>query len=142
MSLVFPATRHPAPDAHALRFSFHVLHVNIHIMPLTKKEKDTITRVAREYGAEKLWLFGSMLDPDPEAEPNDIDLAVEGVKPEKFYSFYGELLMRLDKSVDLVDMADDLPVVNDVKETGVIIFDNGRRRKTQEGDIRRKATHR
>lgn len=112
-------------------------------MPLSRKEKDTIIDIAEEYGAKRLWLFGSMLDPHPSIEPNDIDLAVEGVCPEKFYSFYGELLMRLPKPVDLVDMADDLPVVLDVKETGVIIFDEDRRRrKAQTRDSGRKAAGR
>ena len=111
-------------------------------MPLSSKEKSAITRIATEYGAKRLWLFGSMLDPDPAIAPNDIDLAVEGLQPEKFYSFYGELLMRLPKPVDLVDMADDLPIVSDVKETGVIIFDaNSRQRKTQKSDSRRKAAY-
>ena len=108
-------------------------------MPLTKKEKDTITRIAVEYGADKVWLFGSMTDPDRKTRPNDIDLAVEGIPPERFFSFYGELLMRLAKPVDLIDMREDLPIANDARETGVIIFDKTRRtRKTPTGDRARK----
>lgn len=111
-------------------------------MPLSRKEKGTIISIATEYGAKRLWLFGSMLDPDPAVKPNDIDLAVEGVAPEKFYSFYGELLMRLPRPVDLVDMADDLPIVSDVKETGVIIFDEDRKqRKSQKSCCGRKTAY-
>lgn len=111
-------------------------------MPLSREEKATIISVAKEYGAKRLWLFGSMLDPAPAVEPNDIDLAVEGIPPERYYGFYGELLMRLSKPVDIVDMADDLPVVADVKETGVIIFDgDGRQQKTQKSDSLRKAAY-
>jgi predicted nucleotidyltransferase len=112
-------------------------------MPLSKKEKDIIIRIGKEYGVKRLWLFGSMLAPNPEFEPNDIDLAVEGLPPEQFYHFYGKLFQELPKLVDLVDMADDLPIVDDVKETGVIIFDASRRhRQTEKNHQTRKAAHR
>ncbi|MEW6202742.1 MAG: nucleotidyltransferase domain-containing protein [bacterium] len=109
-------------------------------MPLAKKEKDTIRRIAREYGVKRLWLFGSMLDPKPDVEPDDIDLAVEGIAPERFYHFYGKLFQELPKPVDLVDMADALPIVDDVRETGVIIFDEKRGHGKTEKSIKTRKT--
>ena len=47
-------------------------------------------------------LFGSSLDATPEA--NDIDLGVKGLDPRLLFGFLGELLMRLSKPVDLVDL--------------------------------------
>jgi hypothetical protein len=48
-------------------------HLHSEIM-LATKDRDTITEVAREYGAAKIVLFGSSLAED--CEPNDIDLGV------------------------------------------------------------------
>lgn len=112
-------------------------------MPLSKKEKEIIIRIGKKYGVKRLWLFGSTLDPSPKTEPNDIDLAVEGVRPELFYRFYGDLLMELPRPVDLVDMKDGLPVVDDVKEKGVIILaENRRPGKTEKGNKTGKAAYR
>jgi len=40
--------------------------------------------------ASTIYLFGSSLDRG--SEPNDIDLAVERIRPEMVFKFYGELL--------------------------------------------------
>jgi predicted nucleotidyltransferase len=108
-------------------------------MPILKEEKETIKRLAKEYGARRMWLFGSCLDED--AEPNDIDLAVEGVAPEKFYRFYGRLFKELPRPVDLVDMADDLPIVSIVRDTGVLIYGKPRT-KSNKPRVAGKIAHR
>lgn len=64
-----------------------------------------IIDLARRYGVKGVLLFGSSIDPRRKA--NDIDLAVEGIAPAKFFDFYGELLLALSKPVDLVDLARD-----------------------------------
>ena len=72
---------------------------------ISKRDKEIITRCARKYMASTIqnYLFGSSLDRD--SEPNDIDLVVEGIIPEMFLKFYGELLRSLSKSVNLVDLS-------------------------------------
>ena len=72
---------------------------------ISKRDKEIITRCARKYMASTIqnYLFGSSLDRD--SEPNDIDLVVEGIIPEMFFKFYGELLRSLSKSVNLVDLS-------------------------------------
>jgi predicted nucleotidyltransferase len=51
---------------------------------ISKRDKEIITRCARKYMAPAIYLFGSSLDRD--SEPNDIDLAVEGIRPELLYT--------------------------------------------------------
>ncbi len=58
---------------------------------------------ATEYGVREVVLFGSMLR-DPQSA-HDIDLGVLGIEPGRFFSFYGDLLMKLGKPVDLVDLS-------------------------------------
>lgn len=71
---------------------------------LSNKDMQIIHSSAQEYGVKEIILFGSSLR-DPE-NAHDIDLGVLGIAPEKFFAFYGDLLMRLRKPVDLVDLSE------------------------------------
>ena len=73
---------------------------------IAKKDRDTITEVAREYGVAKVVLFGSSLVED--REPND--------------RFYGELMQRLSRPVDLVDLSQRTLFTDLVEETGVTVY--------------------
>jgi Nucleotidyltransferase domain. len=70
---------------------------------ISERDKEIITRCARKYKVFTIYLFGSSLDRN--SEPNDIDLAVKGMRPEVFFKFYGELLRSISKPVDLVDLS-------------------------------------
>lgn len=70
---------------------------------LTNAQLEIIRRFARQYNVREVILFGSSLENPDKA--NDIDLAVNGIAPKKFFSFYGDLFMELDKPVDLVDLS-------------------------------------
>jgi predicted nucleotidyltransferase len=87
---------------------------------IAKKDRDTITEVAREYGVAKVVLFGSSLAED--REPNDIDLGVKGIEPRLFFRFYGELMQRLSRPVDLVDLSQRTLFTELVEETGVTVY--------------------
>lgn len=87
---------------------------------LTKKEQDIIKQCAIKYKVSSVFLFGSSLEKQKKA--NDIDLAVKGIKPSLFFSFYGELFKLLDKPVDLVDLSEKSLFTNLIKEKGVKIY--------------------
>jgi len=72
---------------------------------ISEQDKATIIDIARRYNVGGVLLFGSSADPNRQAD--DIDLAVEGIAPEKFFSFYGDLLFSLSKPVDLIDLSSD-----------------------------------
>ncbi|MFH1537407.1 MAG: nucleotidyltransferase domain-containing protein [bacterium] len=91
-------------------------------MALKEAVKDTIIRVAKEYGARRLWLFGSSLDPSTD-EPNDIDLAVEGIPPARFFEFYAKLGRAIPNDIDLIDMESDDPMRHIVRDRGVILYE-------------------
>ncbi|MEW6202808.1 MAG: nucleotidyltransferase domain-containing protein, partial [bacterium] len=82
----------------------------------------TIIQRAREFGVKRIWLFGSMLGPNLEIEPQDIDLAVEGVPPEKFFRFWGRLDSAVRSNIDLVYMDNKPPIRHIVMKQGVIIY--------------------
>jgi predicted nucleotidyltransferase len=70
---------------------------------IAEKDKTEISRLARQYGVQKILLFGS--GADPQKESRDIDLGVAGIEPRRFFEFYGDLLFSLSKPVDLVDLS-------------------------------------
>jgi len=70
---------------------------------ISEQDKIIIKNIAKKYNASKVLLFGSILDDT--IDNNDIDIAVEGVRNEDFYSFYGELIFALKKPVDVIDIS-------------------------------------
>lgn len=65
-------------------------------------DKEKIVALAKKYKVSRILIFGSSAL--PERESNDIDIAVAGLPPSKFFTFYGELLFSLSKPVDVVDL--------------------------------------
>lgn len=91
-------------------------------MPLKTEEKETIIKLAKEYGAKKVWLFGSMLESNPKTEPGDIDIAVEGIPPEIFFMFWSALDSKFRQNIDLVYLDNDPPIRHIVFKRGMIIY--------------------
>jgi len=84
------------------------------------REKETIVDCAQKFGAASVLLFGSAAEKD--SGYRDIDLAVDGVRPEDFFKFYGELLRRLPRPVDVIDLSEDTPISHLVLTKGVKIY--------------------
>jgi predicted nucleotidyltransferase len=81
----------------------------------------TVKACAEDFGVKSVWLFGSFLE--DESQATDIDLAVEGLLPEKFFDFYGRLYFELPKPVDLVDLGQEPPIAGLIRERGVRIYE-------------------
>ena len=87
---------------------------------ITEKDKDTIQSLSRRYGVKRVLLFGSSTDPVKESQ--DIDIAVEGVAPEDFFKYYGDLLLKLSKPVDLVDLSESSKFVQMILQEGMLLY--------------------
>ena len=87
---------------------------------ISEMDKQIITHCAEKYKVSSIYLFGSSLDKG--GEPNDIDLAVEGIRPNVFFKFYGELMRKLSKPVDLVDLSGKSLFNQIIEEKGVKIY--------------------
>ena len=87
---------------------------------ISEQDKATIVDIARRYGVRGILLFGSSADPKREAD--DIDVAVEGIVPERFFSFYGDLLFSLSKPVDLIDLSSDTKFNRLVYREGIRLY--------------------
>lgn len=86
---------------------------------ISLREKFVITQIAGRYRVKRVLLFGSSLG---EKKAQDIDLAVEGLRPKDFFKFYGDLLFKLPKPVDLVDLSKDSKFTRLVREEGLSIY--------------------
>lgn len=62
--------------------------------------------LTQEFGAEKVYLFGSLVREDRFCERSDIDLAAEGIEPSQFFKAGAALEKACDYRyrVDLVDL--------------------------------------
>jgi predicted nucleotidyltransferase len=72
-------------------------------MAISQDQFDTITLLARSYGATRLFLFGSALDNPSEA--HDIDLACDGVDGWKLYELAARLENEFNVPFDLVPLS-------------------------------------
>jgi predicted nucleotidyltransferase len=76
---------------------------SIIVAMISVDDSKTIRELAAKYSLKKVLLFGSAARQD--SGYRDIDLAVEGIRPQDFFRFYGELMSRLSVPVDLLDMS-------------------------------------
>ncbi|MFO8063397.1 MAG: hypothetical protein R6V29_02050 [Spirochaetia bacterium] len=74
--------------------------------------------LVRDQGAQEVYIFGSLIDPWENELPRDIDIAVSGLPPEKFFHTYGLLLGELNHPFDLIDLDDDSRFVRKLRERG------------------------
>ncbi|MGH7496632.1 MAG: nucleotidyltransferase family protein [bacterium] len=72
------------------------------IMALTEAQINRIREVAKAYGATRVILFGSSLDPARKAR--DLDLAFDGVSGWKLYELGAKLEELLQISLDIVPL--------------------------------------
>ena len=67
---------------------------------VSDRDKAIIATLAHRYGAATVWLFGSSAE--RRRQGRDLDLAVEGVAPGRFFQFMGDLMLSLSRPVDVV----------------------------------------
>lgn len=54
-----------------------------------------------QFGTKRVWLFGSLVQGNPSSDC-DVDLAVEGLKPNQYFDALAELMRLFGVRVDLV----------------------------------------
>jgi len=87
---------------------------------ISETDKKIIRELSKKYRAKRVLLFGSSADPDKEGR--DIDIAVEGIAPREFFDYYGDLMLKLSKPVDVIDLSEKSKFVALVKKEGVLLY--------------------
>lgn len=67
------------------------------------RDLDTAVEYLNSIGCTEIYVFGSAARGDAR-EDSDLDIAVRGIPADKFFAVYGELMTRLSRPVDLIDL--------------------------------------
>lgn len=76
-------------------------------------------RILKEEGCSEIFLFGSGAE-GKVREGSDIDLAIRGCPPGRFFRLLGRLLRELDSPVDLVNLGTQDPFAQYLQKEGVL----------------------
>jgi uncharacterized protein len=96
-----------------------ILHFQEYIK-MTKELDNLIQKAAqvlKSFGATDVYLFGSMAK-GTNTDHSDIDLAVTGIPPEKFYEAIGDTFGAIRREIDIIDLDEKTPFVSYLKEHG------------------------
>ena len=74
----------------------------------------------KEAGAREVYIFGSAAT-GPLRERSDIDLAVEGLPPERFFHAMARAARILQRPLDLIDLDEDNPFTQYLREEGELV---------------------
>jgi uncharacterized protein len=75
------------------------------------------TDVLKSFGAKEIYLFGSIAK-GTYSKDSDIDLAVSGLPPEKFFPAVGQIHNALKREIDLIDLDELNPFGEYLKSHG------------------------
>ncbi len=64
---------------------------------------DRAVQILKEEGCTEIYVFGSVATGEIGSD-SDIDLAVRGCPPGRFFHMLGRLMWELDHSIDLIDL--------------------------------------
>jgi len=87
---------------------------------ITEKDKKTIKEISKKYSAKSVLLFGYSMD--SEKESHDIDIAIEGISPKDFFSYYGDLILALSKPVDVIDLSEKSKFSKLILQEGTLLY--------------------
>jgi predicted nucleotidyltransferase len=73
--------------------------------------------ILKAAGADAVYLFGSIVEGRVRAD-SDIDLAVAGLPPARFFQAMGQTMSVLPRSLDLIDLDVDTPFTRYLKQKG------------------------
>jgi len=84
-----------------------------------KDDIETAARILREEGATEVYVFGSAIHGKMKPD-SDIDFAIRGLPPEKFFPAAGKVGRAISHLFDLVDLDDDNPFTEYIVQKGVL----------------------
>jgi len=88
-----------------------------HLSAKIKKDIEVAKNILLREGCKEIYIFGSIIEGNF-TEMSDIDIATVGLSKSKYFKVYGELLEKLNRSIDLVCLDYDTDFSKKIKESG------------------------
>jgi len=73
-----------------------------------RQDIEVATRILKDAGASEVYLFGSAATEDVRGE-SDIDLAVRGIPPDRYFKAGGQVMLAVSRPVDIIDLDSPTP---------------------------------
>jgi len=77
-------------------------------------------RILKAAGSREVYVFGSAAKGDVDSA-NDIDFAISGLPPERFFTTMGRVQMALPRQIDLVDLDEDNSFTRYLKDENELV---------------------
>ncbi|OGC07024.1 hypothetical protein A3H38_03880 [candidate division WOR-1 bacterium RIFCSPLOWO2_02_FULL_46_20] len=108
----------------AARFAKEAEDKQTALETLRKAASQAAQILADQFQAKKIYLFGSVKTPAFFHEASDVDLAVEGIAPKKYFPALAKIMGLFGgRRVDLVPLEDAPPLIEKkIKETGEVLY--------------------
>ena len=84
------------------------------------RDIERAVEISREEGCREIFVFGSVVAGTPGVR-SDLDLAVRGCPPERFYRLLGRLMEELLVPVDLIDLDVESSVADYLEKEGQLV---------------------
>lgn len=85
-----------------------------------RRDIETAARILREEGATEVYVFGSAAHGKVRSD-SDIDLAIRGLPPERFFPTMGKVGDAISRIFDLVDLDDNNLFTRFLEEEGELV---------------------
>lgn len=85
-----------------------------------RKDVETAARILRQAGAEEVYAFGSSVHGKMRPD-SDIDLAVRGLPPERFFRAMSTVTFAVSRPFDLIDLDDPDPFTEYLERKGELV---------------------
>jgi predicted nucleotidyltransferase len=79
--------------------------------------------LSKTFGATRVVLFGSVMEPGRFNRRSDIDLAVDGLPSSRYFAALGELMRTSPFSIDLVPIEEANPLMKERIAKGVVLYE-------------------
>jgi predicted nucleotidyltransferase len=89
------------------------------IPELYRKDIDIAVNILKEEGCSEVYIFGSIAKGKTHLN-SDIDIAVKGIKAERFFKIFAKLMNAMEHRVDLLDLSSDKYFTRHIFKTGNI----------------------
>ena len=86
----------------------------------TQTELKKAARILLEAGAREVFVFGSAARGKERAE-SDLDLAVRGLPPERFFAAMSAITFAISKPFDLIDLDEENPFTHYLETEGELL---------------------